>query len=145
MDKTNHQFSVAKHMACDHHRRMKQLRDVTRGIIIRSPFVDWILQGKKKWEIRGRNTNVRERIGLIRGGSGFIVGTCNLVDVVGPLSLRQYKGSARKAGIQPGDIRELPYPQSYAWVLEDVRRLKHPISYNHPTGAVIWVRLQIGH
>ena len=61
------------------------------GLIIRSPYVDWILAGKKSWEIRGRYTHVRGNIALIRGGSGLIVGTSELVGVVGPLSLRELR------------------------------------------------------
>jgi hypothetical protein len=34
------------------------------------------------------------------------------------------------------------YRQTYAWVLEKPRRLKQPVPYKHPSGAVIWVRLE---
>jgi hypothetical protein len=48
-----------------------------------------ILARKKTWEFRGKKTNVRGTIALIRGGSGLIVDTCELVDVVGPLTLNE--------------------------------------------------------
>jgi hypothetical protein len=33
------------------------------------------------------------------------------------------------------------YRQTYAWVLEKPRILKRPVPYQHPSGAVIWARL----
>jgi hypothetical protein len=33
------------------------------AVPIRTPFVDWILDGHKTWEIRSRSTNIRGRIG----------------------------------------------------------------------------------
>jgi ASCH domain len=41
-----------------------------RALLIRHPWVDMILDGKKTWEIRGAKTSVREIIGLIPSGSG---------------------------------------------------------------------------
>ena len=112
-----------------------------RGLIIRSPFIDWILEGKKTWEIRGRDVSFRERIGLIRGGSGLVVGTCNLADVVGPLSLRELRDNASKLGITRSEISAKPYEKTYAWVLSNATNLKRPRPYVHPPGAIIWVRL----
>jgi predicted transcriptional regulator len=112
------------------------------GFIIRSPFVDWILAGKKNWEIRGRSTHVRGKIALIRGGSGLIVGTCELVKVVGPLTLRDIRKNARKLAEPKSEITWLPYETTYAWVLKNARKFPRPRRYKHPSGAVIWVRLR---
>ena len=38
------------------------------GLLIRSPFIDWILSGSKTWEIRGSRTTKQGRIALIRSG-----------------------------------------------------------------------------
>lgn len=111
-------------------------------LIIRSPWVEMILVGKKTWEIRGSNMHVRDRIALIRGGSGLIVGTCDLVHVVGPLTLRQLRENAQKAGLERSEISAKPYSKTYAWVLSNVRKLNRPRPYKHPSGAVIWVRLR---
>jgi hypothetical protein len=56
------------------------------ALSLESPWVEMILDGKKIWEIRGRYTRIRGKIALIRGGSGLVVGTCELSDVVGPLT-----------------------------------------------------------
>lgn len=111
------------------------------GLIIRSPYVDWILAGKKTWEIRGRRTLARGKIALIRGGSGLVVGTCHLTDVVGPLTLRELRKNTRRLAEPKSEIRSLPYKTTYAWVLKNVRRFRRPRRYKHPSGAVIWVRL----
>ncbi|MGA2723367.1 MAG: hypothetical protein ABSG79_13255 [Bryobacteraceae bacterium] len=33
------------------------------------------------------------------------------------------------------------YRNTYAWVVAKPRRLKKPVPYKHPSGAVIWVSL----
>lgn len=33
-----------------------------KGLIIKSPWTDYIFEGKKIWEIRGRNTKIRGQI-----------------------------------------------------------------------------------
>ena len=97
-----------------------------------------ILAGEKTWEIRGSATKMRGPIALIRSKSGLGVGTCDVVDVVGPLTLRQLRASAEKAGVR---VKELPYKKTYAWVLDDARPLAKSVPYRHPPGAVIWVKL----
>jgi hypothetical protein len=114
----------------------------SRGLIIRSPFIDWILAGKKTWEIRGRRTHVRGKIALIRGGSGLIVGTCELVNVVGPLTLQELRKNNRKLAEPKSEITSLPYETTYAWVLKNARKLRRPRRYKHPSGAIIWVKLR---
>jgi hypothetical protein len=114
---------------------------ISRGLIIGSPYIDWILAGKKTWEIRGSYTHVLGRIALIRSGSGLVVGTCELVDVVGPLTLQKLRTNASKLNRSKSEIRSLPYETTYAWVVRDVRKLKRPRRYKHPLGAVIWVKL----
>jgi hypothetical protein len=63
-------------------------KSIGRGLLVKSPHIDRILARRKTWEIRGTRTSVRELIALIRIGSGQIVGTCEIVDVLGPLTCR---------------------------------------------------------
>lgn len=116
---------------------------LTRGLIIAELWITKILSGEKTWEIRGTSTKVRERIGLIRKGSGQIVGTARLVGVVGPLSAEALRVSVDKHQIPPEQIDAVVgrYAKPHAWVLEDVQRLEPPRPYRHPSGAVIWVTL----
>jgi len=112
-----------------------------KGVIIRSPWIEMILSGEKSWEIRGSNTKIRGKIALIRSGSGLVVGRCELVDVVGPLTLAKYQRSTSKHRVSRRHTSELPYKSTYAWVLKNAKRLRTPIPYEHPQGAVIWVNL----
>jgi hypothetical protein len=101
-----------------------------------------ILDGKKTWEIRGSPTGIRETIGLIASGSGTVVGVCDLVDCVGPLTATSFRKNAERAGLRPNDARLGWYRTTYAWVLANPRYLLKPVAYEHPPGAVIWVKLQ---
>lgn len=112
-----------------------------KGLMVREEWLNKILSGEKIWEIRGKNIQVRGRIALIQSGSGLVVGKCELADVVGPLSLREFRKNAHLAGVEPEIIRGMPYDKTYAWVLKNAQRLSKPVPYTHPYGAVIWVNL----
>ena len=51
-----------------------------KALIIKKPWIDNILDGKKTWEIRGSKTNIRGQIELIQSGSGLVVGSCEIID-----------------------------------------------------------------
>ena len=116
-------------------------RDITRGLLILKEPLDKILAGTKTWEVRGKATARRGAIALIESKSGHVVGTCEVTGVVGPLTLAELQRNARRTGFRPS---QLPYSATYAWVVRDARRLPEPIPYRHPSGAVIWVRLEAG-
>ena len=99
--------------------------------------------GRKTWEIRSSATKERGRIALIESGSGTIVSSADLVEVMSPLRLSElsrYETKARFRSDEP--IAKLPYKKTYAWVLKSVKRLRRPVPYEHPRGAVIWIRLK---
>ena len=111
-----------------------------KGLIIKSPWIELILDGKKTWEIRGSNTNIRGTIALIKSGSGKVFGEVDLIDSV-ELTLEDYQESRKLHGVQSENVLELPYRRTYAWVLTNPKIYKDPIPYKHPMGAVIWVNL----
>ena len=112
------------------------------ALLIRQPWIDKIFARKKTWEIRSRSTEKRGRIALVESGTGSVVGVADLIDVHGPLTLKDYIAKASTAGLSAAEAREgLPYSRTYAWVLKRAKRLAQPVSYRHPQGAVIWVRL----
>jgi len=120
----------------------KRLGTITKALLIQAPFIDWILSGKKTWEIRGYPTTVRGPIALIRSGSGTIVGTCNILKTHGPLTRRELVANCRRLGCRANEIeRSLPYPKTYAWVIHGAKSLRKPLRYKHPNGAIGWVRL----
>ena len=111
------------------------------GLVIRDPYVTWILEGRKVWEMRGSATKMRGRIALIKSGSGLVFGTCDLVDVVGPLDLATLRKNASKLNQKPSEMTGLYYANTYGWVLEGAKALPKPLAYEHKSGAVIWVKL----
>ncbi len=119
----------------------QQETNVMRALLIRSPHIEKILDGTKTWEIRSARTNIREQVGLIRGGSGTIIGVCDVVDCIGPLTEDQFRKNARKAGMKPSEASLGYDDKTFAWVLANPQYLKAPVRYKHPTGAIIWVKL----
>ena len=113
------------------------------GLIIKSPWIDMILSGEKTWEIRGMRTIKKEWIALIKSGSKKIFGICRIIDVKGPLTLKEFQDTFEKHRVPPEKIKRdgLPYKKTYAWVIRDVLQFEVPIQYEHPSGAVIWVNL----
>ena len=116
-----------------------ELEGVWRGLVVKQPWLELILVGKKIWEIRGSNTTIREKIALIQSGTGKIYGTANLVDCI-KLTRKEFE-LARDRHCVPKEV-SLPYKNIYAWVLEDAVCLDTPKEYKHPQGAVIWVALK---
>jgi hypothetical protein len=113
-----------------------------KGLLIKEHWLDLILSGKKTWEIRGKATKVRGRIALIQSGSGMVHGVCEVVDVHGPLTIEELQANCHRHCIARDDIpRVVHYDRIYAWVLQGTRRLRVPVRYDHPSGAVIWVNL----
>lgn len=109
-----------------------------KGLIIKKPWIDYILNGDKVWEIRGIKTKTRGKIELIQSGSGLVVGCCEIVDCI-EITLQNYKQNVNKHCVANTDA--LPYKNTYAWVLKNPKRYEQPRKYKHPNGAIIWVNL----
>jgi hypothetical protein len=108
------------------------------AIPIRSPYVDQILDGTKTWEIRSKATKKIGPVALIRSKSGTVVGTATLSKVI-ELTPAIARANAKRMGMSQQDA--VSCAGEYAWVLEDVVKLKNPVPYVHPSGAVTWVTL----
>jgi hypothetical protein len=112
-----------------------------KALLIRPAPLAMILDGRKTWEIRGSKTKIRGTIALIPSGSGTITGLCDLVDCIGPLSANQFRRNSAKAGMRRSEAELGRYKNTFAWVLDNPRPLKKPLPYKHPSGAIIWVKL----
>jgi hypothetical protein len=112
-----------------------------KALIIKKKWLDLILDRQKFWEIRGANTRIRGKIALIESGSGFVVGTCTIVDCIKLTEdlFNQHFGDHQIS--EP--YHHLRYQQPYAWVINPVsiQKYEKPRAYKHPKGAVIWVNL----
>jgi hypothetical protein len=108
------------------------------AIPIREPWIDMILDGVKTWEIRSKFTKKIGLVALIRSGSGTVVALATLSEVV-EITPILAKANAHLMGMS--EANALTCVGEYAWILKDLVRLKTPVPYRHPPGAVTWVTL----
>lgn len=116
---------------------------IDRALVIAPPWIDRILAGTKTWEMRSRDTRIRGWIGLIRKGAKQIVGAARIVDTHGPLSAVSMYAALDRHRIERERLPSvIGSGWTYAWVLADVQLIDPPVSYSHPRGAVVWVKLK---
>ena len=113
-------------------------RSGPRGLLLRQPWVDRILDGSKTWELRAHATRKRGTIFLVDvSGENWVVRGCvDIVDTV-RLTRRQFTQGRHRHLVDPYRARE----HRHAWVLARPRRLRTPIVIRKKRGAVIWLRL----
>ena len=112
------------------------------GLIIRPEPLEKILSGLKIWEMRSDPIHKRETIALIQKGSKAIYGVADIVASIGPLSREEMIANKEKHLIEPSRLHSPEVAKyRYAWVLANVRRLKHPVPYLHKPGQVKFVGL----
>lgn len=111
------------------------------ALIIKKQFLDKIFSGVKTWELRGSRTHKRGCIALIESGSGTVVGECELVNCIGPLDEETYSNNSNKH-CSSSNFKDKTYKNLFAWELKNAKRYVKPKPYNHPAGAIIWVKLE---
>jgi hypothetical protein len=109
--------------------------------VIDQPWVGLIADRKKTWEMRTRPTKVRGWIGLIEKGTGTVIGMARLTGSLPALSRDAHRLHFKKHRV-PGQSGRKTYDGKYLipWVLTNAFRLPTPLAYQHPSGAVTWVR-----
>jgi hypothetical protein len=115
---------------------------VSKGLIIASPWIGYILEGRKTWEMRSRATSIRGWVGLIQKGAGAVYGVARITGCGNPQSPEEMIANHDRhlipdAMIRSGEVAMWNTP----WILSDVRRLPEPVPYRHCSGAVTWVEL----
>jgi hypothetical protein len=115
---------------------------VTKALIIADPWIGFILNGSKTWEMRSCGASHRGWFGLIRKGTGVVYGIARLVDVGAPLSPAEMITTFDRHRIpgemiRSGNVAKWNTP----WKLADVQKLASPVPYRHKSGAVTWVTL----
>jgi len=114
---------------------------VSRALVIDQPWVGFIADGTKIWEMRTRPTKVRGWIGLIEKGTGMIIGVAYLKDSLPALQRGKYQLHYRKHRVRPKPGQNYKGKYLYPWVMAKAFMLPKPVPYKHPSGAVIWVTL----
>lgn len=115
---------------------------ISKALIIADPWIGYILDGSKTWEMRSSGASHRGWFGLIRKGTGAVYGVARLIDVGAPLSSAEMiatfdRHRIPEVLIRSGEVAKWNTP----WKLADIRRLARPVPYTHKSGAVTWVEL----
>ena len=114
---------------------------ITKALIIDEPWLTKILNGDKDWEMRSTLSKFRGVFGLIRKGSGQVIGIANLKGISGPYNNAElaHHFNHHQVGC---DLTSSPdYKWRHAWELSDIKKLAQPVPYVHKNGAVTWVEL----
>ena len=118
------------------------MKPVSKGLFVKSPWIDLILNGQKTWELRSKRTAKRERIALIESGSRLIKGTCEIVGVRGALRKSTLLKNLDKHQVPQERIEAgLGRKRVYAWVMADPKRLDNPPAVPKVIGPVVWIDL----
>ena len=114
-----------------------------KALVVAEPWIGLILSGRKTWELRSRRTQHRGPFALIRKGSGTVVAVAELVACLPPLSAASMATTMAHHLIPPEDQSSaVDAGWVVPWCLRGVRAVP-PIRYQHPPGAVTWVRLDV--
>ena len=118
--------------------------DFDRALIIADPWIGKTLSQEKIWEMRTTpppKELINKTIGLIRKGSGLIVGEGRLyqpftekIETVKEFMLNRLK---HRIPFDSLNWDRWPFP----WGIDQVIEYSKPIPYKHPQGAVIWVKI----
>ena len=95
---------------------------ITKALIIDEPWISKILNGEKDWEMRSTNCKHRGPFGLVRKGSGQVVGIANLTSVSGPYSNAELAEHHRHHHVGPDMYENPDYKWRHAWELADIYR-----------------------
>lgn len=115
---------------------------ITRALIVAEPWIDLILSGEKTWEMRSSINRILGWVGLIRKGSGQIVGAVRMTGAGAALTKGELLEHVERhcipiAMIESGAIGKWTTP----WYMEEAVEFSEPVPYDHPSGAVTWVSL----
>ena len=112
--------------------QLEQPKINDRIMVLRPPWLDYILEGSKTMELRGR----KSRNGMVwLGCNSKIYGRATITSTV---SLTAEEFRAREAEhLWPADL-EIPYRNPCGLMLEDVIKLPAPIPYWQPPSALGW-------
>jgi hypothetical protein len=114
--------------------------EIAHALIVDEPWISKILRGEKIWELRTTHCQKRGWVGLIRKGSGQVVGVARITGSKGPLTPADLDARRDAHRVPNGFLHTNP-EYRYAWELGNAQALRDPVHYTHKLGAVIWVRL----
>ena len=113
---------------------------IRSALVVAEPYASLIASGEKTLELRYARTSKRELVGIIRKGSGLIIGVVHVSGSIGPLAEADLDGLRDRHLVPVGELAGRPAWRS-GWELEAARRLPEAVAYRHPNGAQSWVTI----
>jgi hypothetical protein len=110
-----------------------------RCLKIEDKWAKLILSGNKTWEIRRRNTKIREQIALGNKKIKCIVGYARIVDSVEMTVEELKKHNDKHQANNFLDKYARGRKSLFAWILEEVEVEPRPTRYSYSTGS--WCRV----
>lgn len=109
---------------------------ITRAISIKQPFVELILQGKKKFEFRSMPTNIRERVYLYASlkprpeaslwrNANKVMGELPVGEIVGTVEITDCVWNEKK--------------ECYGYKLSKPRRIRKSLKAKNKPSPVFWI------
>lgn len=109
-----------------------------RALIINKMWLDKIFNEGKIWEMRTTKTKITGKIGLIEAGTGLIVGEVQLIGCSERV-VPKHKDLIKYHKVENLSLLD---KWKYAWFLHNPVKYDTPVPYEHPKGAVIWVKIK---
>ena len=112
------------------------------GLIIKKKWIDKILYGDKILEIRGSQTKKTDQmIYILESGSRRVRGKCLISGCISIDTEEKWEElkSSHCIDISYEELLKI-YKKPYAWVLKEIKAIEDDLYYEHPKGAVIWVK-----
>lgn len=114
------------------------------GLIVKQPWVDLIVKGKKILEVRGqKTTKINERIAIIGSHTNKIFGSVKIAGCE-ELDKKLYNMFRKQHLIDltyEEVLKTFGYKKLYGWFLMDEVEAAEPITCNNrKKGQVIWVK-----
>jgi len=112
-----------------------------KGFRVKEPYASYIVEGKKRWELRRYPTNVRGRVGVISGDK--VIGTVEIVDSKGPYTLEELREHPDRHLADERFLKEYAKGEKlYVWELGDARKFAEPVEFELQRGQQTWVRIK---
>ena len=111
-----------------------------RAFRVLEPYATYIVEGKKRWEIRRYPTNVRGRVGVLSGGK--LLGTVEIRGSKGPFTPEELREHQDKHLADEALLKRYARGRKlWAWELSEARKFESPVDINLKQGQRTWVKL----
>lgn len=110
------------------------------ALLMHSKWLIRLLYYGKTWEIRGRDTKVRDKIYLARKKQIF--GETRVVDSFS-VSTADLSISVARSAHHIADLSIVAYKTPFAWKFAETRIYSRPITFTRKKGQIIWCRVDM--